>query len=50
MIYRGSAALDNTGHASLTTSTLTTGSHSITAVYGGDSNFLSSYHPPLLRR
>ena len=30
------------GSASLTTSTLTAGAHSITAVYGGDSNFAAS--------
>ena len=33
----GSAALNATGVAAFSTSTLTTGSHSITAVYGGDS-------------
>jgi hypothetical protein len=33
----GSAALNATGVAAISTSTLTTGNHSITAVYGGDS-------------
>ena len=32
----GSATLDGSGQASFSTGTLTTGSHSITAVYGGD--------------
>jgi len=38
----GSAPLDNTGTASLPVSSLTVGSHSITANYSGDSNFLGS--------
>ena len=39
----GSAALNGSGHASLTISTLTTlGQHSITAVYGGDSSNATS--------
>jgi YVTN family beta-propeller protein len=37
----GTVAL-NGGAATLTTSTLAVGSHSITAIYGGDSNFTSS--------
>jgi hypothetical protein len=35
----GSATLDSTGTATLTLNTLAAGSHSITAVYGGDGNF-----------
>ena len=38
----GSASLDNTGHAALTTSALTGGTHLLHAVYNGDSNFASS--------
>lgn len=38
----GTSTLDGTGHATLTTSTLTVGSHSITASYNGDSNFNTS--------
>lgn len=38
----GTSTLDGTGHATLTTSTLTVGSHSITAGYNGDSNFNTS--------
>ncbi|MBZ5658723.1 MAG: choice-of-anchor D domain-containing protein, partial [Acidobacteriia bacterium] len=38
----GTAALDGTGHAAYATATLTIGSHSITAGYGGDTNFLGS--------
>jgi hypothetical protein len=34
----GSGALDGTGHATFTTSTLAIAAHSITAVYGGDTN------------
>jgi YVTN family beta-propeller protein len=45
--YDGSTALgtvgvDGTGHAAYATSSLTTGSHSITASYGGDTNFTGS--------
>jgi DNA-binding beta-propeller fold protein YncE len=35
----GSATLDNTGTATLTINTLTAGAHSLTATYGGDTNF-----------
>jgi hypothetical protein len=38
----GTGALDATGHATFTTSALAGGSHSITAVYGGDANFNTS--------
>ena len=34
--------LDALGQATFTTSALTVGSHSITAVYGGDANFATS--------
>ena len=35
----GTGALDGTGHATLTTSTLALNTHSISAVYNGDGNF-----------
>jgi hypothetical protein len=38
----GSDALDGTGHATLTLSTLGAGTHSITASYGGSGNHLAS--------
>ncbi|MDR3636948.1 MAG: Ig-like domain repeat protein [Isosphaeraceae bacterium] len=38
----GTAALDGTGQATLTTSSLTLGTHAITAVYNGDANDLTS--------
>ena len=38
----GTASLDNSGQATFTTSTLTVGSHTITANHGGDPNFLGS--------
>ena len=38
----GSAAIDNTGRASLTINSLAAGSHNITASYNGDGNFLGS--------
>jgi len=38
----GTGALNSTGVATFTTSTLTVGTHSITAAYGGDSNFTAS--------
>jgi large repetitive protein len=38
----GTAPLNNTGMATLTTNSLATGSDSITAAYGGDANFGSS--------
>src|SRR5207244_38522 len=40
----GTATLTN-GTATLTTSGLSVGSHTITVVYGGDTNFLSSTSP-----
>ena len=43
----GSATLDGTGHASLVTSSLASGGHSITAVYGGDNTFAASTSPIL---
>ena len=38
----GTSALDGSGHATLITSSLTTGSHAITAVYGGDGTYATS--------
>jgi hypothetical protein len=38
----GTASLDNSGQATLIISTLTIGSHTITASHGGDPNFLGS--------
>src|SRR5206468_2257069 len=38
----GTATLDATGRASIAVSTLATGNHSLTAVYGGAGNFLAS--------
>src|SRR5262249_19176534 len=38
----GTGTLNGSGQATLTTSTLTAGNHSITVVYGGDSNFNGS--------
>jgi len=38
----GASALDASGQATLTVSTLGVGSHTITAVYGGDANFTGS--------
>jgi uncharacterized repeat protein (TIGR01451 family) len=38
----GSSSLDGSGQATLTTSALSAGTHSITAVYNGDSNFSGS--------
>src|SRR5579885_240544 len=40
-------ALDSGGHATFTTSSLATSTHAIIAVYGGDSNFLTSTSPSL---
>src|SRR5205814_1339246 len=37
--YRGSAPLDSTGQATLSTATLSVGNHNITVNYSGDSNF-----------
>src|SRR5205814_9942701 len=38
----GSASLNGIGQAAFTTSSMTAGTHSITAVYGGDSTFSAS--------
>jgi hypothetical protein len=38
----GTATLDGSGHATISNSLLTAGSHSITVQYGGDSNFSSA--------
>ena len=38
----GSGVLDAAGHTTFTTSTLTVNTHTINAVYGGDSNFVGS--------
>jgi hypothetical protein len=38
----GTGTLDGTGHASITTSSLSVGSQTITATYGGDGNFTAS--------
>jgi hypothetical protein len=43
----GTVALDGTGHATLSTSALSGGSHSITAVYSGNGTFASSTSPVL---
>ena len=43
----GTGTLNSAGVASLTTSTLTTGTHSITAVYGGSAEDLTSTSPAL---
>jgi hypothetical protein len=43
----GSGALNGSGQATFTTSTLTVGSHSITATYNGDVNFITSTSAPL---
>jgi hypothetical protein len=42
----GSVALDAAGHASFATSALVAGTHSITAAYGGDNNFIISTSAP----
>jgi hypothetical protein len=47
VVQIGSAALNATGVAAFSTSTLTTGSHSITAVYGGDSQNGAATSPAL---
>ncbi len=41
-VLLGRAALDSAGHATYTTSTLTAGTHQVTARYDGDSTFASS--------
>lgn len=43
----GAATIDNTGKATLTTATLSVGSHSITASYSGDTDFLTSSSAPV---
>jgi hypothetical protein len=45
----GTAMLDSGGMATLSIS-LSTGSHSITAVYAGDANFAASTSPPIAQR
>jgi hypothetical protein len=45
----GSAPLSATFHAAFTTAALQVGSHSITATYGGDGNFLPSTSAPLIQ-
>ena len=45
----GSSSLNGSGQATLSTSILNKGSHSITAVYGGSSNFLNSTSPVLIQ-
>ena len=46
----GTVALDGTGHAAYATAALTIGSHSITASYSGDTNFLGSTSPVLTQQ
>jgi hypothetical protein len=43
----GSVALDATGHATVATSTLSIGTHSIAAAYAGDTTFAGSTSAPL---
>jgi hypothetical protein len=43
----GTAALNNSGIASLTINSLTQGSHVVTAIYGGDGNFAGSSSTPI---
>jgi hypothetical protein len=43
----GTASLNGSGQATFSTAALTTGGHSITAAYGGDTNFGSSTSPVL---
>ncbi len=43
----GTAALNGSGQAVLSTSGLSVGSHSVTVVYGGDTNFATSTSPTL---
>src|SRR5262249_53154645 len=42
----GSAAVDSSGHAALTVSTLTAGTHAITAEYDGDGNYIAAVSSP----
>ncbi len=46
----GTGTLNGSGVATYTTSVLAVGSHSITAVYGGDSNFIASTSPALTQK
>jgi Bacterial Ig-like domain (group 3)/FG-GAP-like repeat/FG-GAP repeat len=43
----GTAPISSTGAASITVSTFAVGSHTLTAVYGGDTNFLTSTSSPV---
>jgi len=43
----GAGPLDGSGHASIASGALSAGTHAITAVYAGDSNFASSTSPVL---
>src|SRR5262249_14610224 len=45
----GSGTLDAMGHATFTTTTLTVGSHSITAMYLGNTNLAPSTSAPLIQ-
>ena len=45
----GTGTLNASDIATFSTSALTTGTHSITAVYGGDSNFFGSTSSPVLQ-
>src|SRR5581483_10793285 len=45
----GSGTLDSTGVVTFTTTTLSSGQHSITAVYGGDGNFAGSSSNPVVQ-
>lgn len=45
----GTATLDSTGTASLTTSSLAVGTHTIAASYSGDSNFNATTSSPLMQ-
>jgi hypothetical protein len=43
----GTATLDNTGTATLSTSTLSVGSHNVTAVYAGNVDYIGSTSPAI---
>lgn len=45
----GTAALDESGKASLDTARLSVGTHSVTAAYGGDANFAASSSDPIIQ-
>jgi hypothetical protein len=45
----GTGTLSGGGKATFKTSSLAVGSHTITAVYGGDVNFIGSTSPPLIQ-